>query len=109
MANEVIFDTSSRKVPELPSPGKRIKLLIDADAKNEIDDQYAMALAIYSPERFDIKGFVGSNFDNTRGGVDSVQKSVDEIKLVLDKAGMSGKWPVLAGSDHGRETAVYLP
>ena len=99
MANEVIFDTSKRRVPELPAPGKRIKLLSDADAKNEIDDQYGMALAIYSPERFDIKGFVGAAFDNPRGGVDSVQKSVDEINLVLGKAGMTGKWPVLAGSD----------
>ena len=42
---------------------------------------------------------MGANFDNQRGGVGSVAKSVEEIELVLEKAGMSGKWPVKHGSD----------
>ena len=91
-------DPSLRDVPTIPPADQKIKLIIDSDAKNEIDDQYAIALAICSPERFDIKGFVGANFDNNRGGSDGVQKSVDEIDLLLEKAGMSGKWPVLHGS-----------
>ena len=92
------WDTSNRRAPTIPPPGKRLRLLIDTDAKNEIDDQYALALAITSPERFAIEGFVGANYDNARGGPEGVQKSVDEINLVLDKAGMTGKWPVLRGS-----------
>ena len=90
---------TERKVPVIPPKEQRIRLLIDADAKNEIDDQYAISLGILSPERFDIEGFVGANFDNERGGADSVEKSVKEIELVLEKAGMSGKWPVKRGSD----------
>jgi len=73
-------------------------VVIDSDAKNEIDDQYAIALAILSPERFDVEGFVSANFDNARGGRDGIARSVDEINHVLDLAGMSGRWPVLAGS-----------
>ena len=51
-----------RKVPRIPPKGERIRLLVDSDAKNEIDDQWAIALAILSPERFDIEGFVGATF-----------------------------------------------
>ena len=91
-------DPSTRKLPTIPPATERIRLIIDSDAKNEIDDQYAIALAILSPERFDIEGFVGANFDNDRGGPEGIQKSVDEINTVLEKAGMSGKWPVLPGS-----------
>ena len=87
-----------RSVPAIPPADQQIKIIIDSDAKNEIDDQYAIALAILSPERFDIQGFVGANFDNERGGMDGIKRSVDEIKLVLEKAGMKNKWPVLPGS-----------
>jgi inosine-uridine nucleoside N-ribohydrolase len=72
--------------------------VIDTDAKNEIDDQWAIALAVLSPERFAIEGFVGANFDNVRGGPGGVDASVAEIETVLAKAGMAGRWPVLAGA-----------
>lgn len=93
------WDTSDRQVPVIPPKGEKIRLVIDSDAKNEIDDQYAIALAITSPDRFQIEGFVGANYDNSRGGADGVAQSVAEIELVLDKAGMAGRWPVLHGSD----------
>ena len=93
------IETRARKVPVIPPAGERLRLVIDTDAKNEIDDQYALALAIHSPERFDIEGFVAANFDNARGGPDGVEKSAREIELVLEKAGMTGRWPVKRGSD----------
>lgn len=88
-----------RVAPQIPPKDQRIRLLIDTDAKAEIDDQYALALAIYSPERFAIEGFVGVNFEGPGGGKGSCQRSVEEIELILAKAGMSGKWPVKQGSD----------
>ena len=91
-------DPRDRRVPTIPPAGERIRLIIDSDAKNEIDDQWAIALAILSPERFEIEGCVGANFDNDRGGPDGVQRSVAEIETVLEKAGMAGRWPVLPGS-----------
>ncbi len=87
-----------RKVPVIPPRDRRIRLLIDSDCKNEIDDQYAIALAILSPERFAIEGFVGANFDNAWGGPDGIEKSAREIELVLEKAGLAGRWPVKRGS-----------
>ena len=50
----------------------------------------AIALALLSPERFAIEGFVGAHFANSfSNGPDSVEQSVREIELLLDKAGMA--------------------
>jgi hypothetical protein len=74
-------------------------VVIDSDAKNEIDDQYALALAMLSPERFALEGFIGAQFDNQRGGSGSIQASVQEILRLMDMAAMAGRWPVLPGAD----------
>lgn len=92
------LDPKLRKLPTIPPKDQRIRLLIDSDCKNEIDDQYAIALAILSPERFGVEGFVAANFDNDWGGPEGIERSAEEIELVLEKAGMAGRWPVLRGS-----------
>jgi len=93
------LDPRDRAVPRIPPAGQRLRVVIDSDAKNEIDDQWALALAILSPERFEIEGFVGANFANSFSeGPDSVEQSAREIELLLDLAGMAGRWPVLRGS-----------
>ena len=95
----MILDPKRRKVPQIPPKEQRLRVLIDSDAKNEIDDQWAIALALLSPERFDIEGFVGANFANSfSDGPDSVAQSVREIELLLDKAGLAGRYPVYPGS-----------
>lgn len=93
-------DPKARKVPVIPAKGKQIRVLIDSDARNEIDDTWAIALALLSPERFKIEGFVAANFDNSRpeGGLDSIEASRREIETLLQKAGMAGRYPVLRGS-----------
>ena len=93
-------DARLRKVPKIPLKGERLRVIIDTDAKNEIDDIWAIALAILSPERFKIEGFVAANFDNNRpeAGPDSVEASFKEIKTILNKAGLANRWPVLRGS-----------
>jgi inosine-uridine nucleoside N-ribohydrolase len=93
------MDPRDRQVPRIPPKGQSLRLVIDSDAKNEIDDQWAIALAILSPERFRIEGFVGATFDNpSLSGDNPMEASAREIELVLDKAGLAGKWPVLRGS-----------
>lgn len=39
----------------LSVPPGRLRLVIDSDAKNEVDDQFAIAWALCSPERFDVE------------------------------------------------------
>jgi len=86
-------DASQRRMPVLPKKDQRIRIVIDTDAGCEIDDQYAIALALFMPEKFKIEGFTAVHW----GSPDTIGKTVDEINLVLDKAGMSGKYPVLPG------------
>ena len=93
-------DPKSRKVPKIPPKDERIRVIIDTDTKNEIDDVWAISLAILSPGRFKIEGFVAANFDNNRpeAGPDSIDASLKEINTILSKAGLAGKWPILRGS-----------
>jgi purine nucleosidase len=87
---------AERVVPTYPPDGK-IRMIIDTDAANEIDDQWALALALLSPEKFEIDGLVAAHFGD-KGGPEGVQKSFDEINRVLEKAGLAGKIPVKKGS-----------
>ena len=95
---EYAVDPRDRKVPVIPPKDQQIRVIIDSDAKNEIDDQWAIALAILAPERFNIEGFVGATFSNDTCGMAAVEQSAQEIELVLHKAGLAGRWPVLRGS-----------
>ena len=78
-----------------------MRVIIVSDATNEIDDVWAVALAILYPDRFQIEGFVGSNYDHTHNGIGpkSIDMSVKEIKTILEKAGMAGRYPVYPGAN----------
>jgi len=76
-----------RLVPEPPPADQRVRLLIDSDAANEIDDLYAIALAVATPERFAIEGFVATHFAASAFGTDgpaSTEKSYRLIGELLD-------------------------
>jgi inosine-uridine nucleoside N-ribohydrolase len=88
---------AERIVPALPSDGEKIRILIDADTANEIDDLYAIALALISPERFEIEGIVAAHFGDY-GGSEGIDKSYDLTLELLEIAGMKGKIPVYKGS-----------
>ena len=86
-----------RIIVEIPPSTKKLKILIDSDAANEIDDLYAITLALCYPERFDIVGFVATHFAQ-RAGVESIKASYDLILELLDKAGFTGTFPVKMGT-----------
>jgi inosine-uridine nucleoside N-ribohydrolase len=90
----------NRKVPKIPAKEKRIRCVIDTDAKNEIDDVWAISLALLCPDRFQIEGFVAANFDNTveEAGPGSVAGSAKVIRTLLQKAGLQAQIPVKHGS-----------
>ncbi|MFW6159467.1 MAG: nucleoside hydrolase, partial [Planctomycetota bacterium] len=85
---------SERPIPRIPEPGERVPLLIDTDAGCECDDQYAIALAIHAPDRFDVQGFVATHFGDRP---ESIAEAKGEIERVLDRSGMLGRWPVAQG------------
>jgi inosine-uridine nucleoside N-ribohydrolase len=98
--NEKGFIHIDRLLPEVPPADKRIKLIIDSDVGNEIDDFYAIALVLASPDRFDLKGICGANYNNSSPGAgpESIGKSVELTHDLLKAADMAGKYPVLPGS-----------
>ncbi|MEM6468040.1 MAG: nucleoside hydrolase [Planctomycetota bacterium] len=93
-------DPGNRRVPVIPPKGQQIRVLIDSDAHNEIDDVWAIALAVLCPERFQIEGIVAANYDNKRpgGGPASIETSSRTVIDLLGKAGLSGTIPVKRGS-----------
>lgn len=82
-----------RLVPVLPPKDKKLRLLLDTDAANEVDDLYAVALALVSPDRFHIEGFVTTHFAAS-AGPESGNRSYSLILQLLQAAGVGGKYPV---------------
>lgn len=93
-------NAAARRVPVIPPKERKLRVIIDADAHNEIDDVWAIALALLSPERFQIEGFVAANYDNANEGAGprSIATSAETIHALLEKAGLAGKIPVKLGS-----------
>ncbi|GEM_PF-4402831 len=73
----------------------RIKILIDSDANNELDDQHALAYAFLNTEVFDV---VGVTVYNTRNG-DGIQGQYDEALRVIQLFHLENKMPLLKGAD----------
>ena len=49
--------TQEQFLKNLSVPAGKIDVILDTDAYNEIDDQFAISLMIKSPEKLNIKGF----------------------------------------------------
>lgn len=89
---------AERPAAPWPPPAGPLRVVIDTDAANEIDDQYAMSLALGFPDRIHVEGIIAAHF-GLAGGSGGIQKSFDEIQAVLEHAGFTGKIPVKKGSD----------
>lgn len=82
------------KVPEQ----KKIRLIINTDAKNEADDQYAIVHALLT-QKFCIQGIVAAHFGERRTK-DSVNESYAEIKRVIELMGIRENIPVVHGAPY---------
>lgn len=87
-----------------PAPGEKISVVLDTDTYNEVDDQFALAHLLLSPERIDLQAIYAAPFFNSRstGPAEGMEKSYEEIHRVLDVVG-AGRPPVFRGS------TSYLP
>jgi len=82
-----------------PAKGK-IKMVLDTDTYNEIDDQFAIVYALLSPEQLDVEAIYAAPFHNDRstGPADGMEKSHEEILRLLDKLDVSPDGLVYEGS-----------
>ena len=73
----------------LTPPEGRIDVVLDTDAYNEIDDQFAISYMLRCPEKFNIKGFCAAPFfnPNSVSPEDGMVRSYNEIFKLLRLAG----------------------
>ena len=91
--------TNEQRLKNLQVPDGPVDIVIDSDAYNEIDDQFAISYALSVPERLNIRAIHAAPFFNQRstGPADGMERSYQEILKLLKLAGRSV--PVCRGSD----------
>ncbi len=87
-----------------PASGK-IRMVLDTDTYNEIDDQFAVVYALLSKEKLHVEAMYAAPFFNDRssGPADGMEKSYQEILRLLEKLDISPENFVYKGS------TWYLP
>ena len=73
----------------------KVRVLLDTDANNELDDQHAIAYMLFSGDRFDVAGIT---VNRTQGGGD-IDAQLAEAVRVVKLTGLYGQVPVLKGAD----------
>ena len=84
---------SWEKIPEdemirrLSLPKGKLDMVLDTDTYNEVDDQFALAYSLLSPERLNVEAIYAAPFYNDRstGPKDGMERSYNEIVRLLGK------------------------
>jgi len=85
----------------LTPPSGKVSIVLDTDTFNEIDDQYALAYAIRSPEVMTLEAIYAAPFCQKNRSIeppDGMEKSYEEILRVLDRLAETGKRTVIRGA-----------
>lgn len=99
----------SRRYPELSDsfrlerlryPEGVVRMVLDTDTYNEIDDQFAVVYALSAPERLKVEALCAAPFHNERsnGPEDGMVKSFEELHRIAQVMGVSGQIPIYEGS-----------
>lgn len=94
----------------LEKPIHPIDIVLDTDAYNEIDDQYAIAYALLAKEKLHVKALYAAPFFNARAQSpqDGMEKSFREIRKLLRLIRIES--PVLRGSiDYLSDETAFRP
>ena len=101
-------------IKNLERPKSKIDVVLDTDAYNEIDDQFAIAYMLANKEKLNVKAIFAAPFYNSKssGPKDGMEKSFDEIKKVLFMIGGTENTEVYKGSEQflkDEKTPVISP
>ncbi len=77
--------TREQFLKNLSVPNGKVDVVLDTDAYNEIDDQFAIGYMLKSTQKLNIKGICAAPFLNTRSetAAEGMHKSYDEIIQLL--------------------------
>lgn len=91
--------TNEQRIKNLSVPCGTIDVVLDTDAYNEIDDQYAIAYLLKSTEKLNTKAIYAAPFFNNKVSsvIEGMEKSYDEILNITKLLGVEK--PVFKGSD----------
>lgn len=95
--------TMQQRLKMLECPKGKVDIVLDTDAYNEIDDQFAISYALKAKEKINLLALYAAPFFNARsnGPADGMERSYQEILKLLELSGE--QIPVFRGS------AEYLP
>ncbi|NLB91571.1 MAG: nucleoside hydrolase [Clostridiales bacterium] len=90
---------------KLAPPTKKVSMVLDTDTYNEVDDQFALAYSLLSPEKLEVEAIYAAPFYNERSSdpKEGMEKSYTEILRLLRKMHRDTENFVFKGSDR------YLP
>ena len=95
-ASEAAPDAGRAPAPSTtPSATPRVRVLVDTDANNELDDQHALAYVLLNGDTFDV---VGITVNATRGGGD-IRQQMEEARRVLALCTLEGRVPLHGGAN----------
>lgn len=102
------------RLSRLAPPTGPLRVVLDTDTYNEVDDQFAVVQALLSPEQLQVEAIYAAPFFNARssGPGDGMQRSYDEILRLLHRLAVDEEGLVFAGSDRfldGRPEPVASP
>jgi len=90
----------SIRLERLTPPKGRVRMVLDTDTFNEIDDQFALVHALLSPDKLNVEAIYAAPFHNARssGPKDGMEKSYDEILRLLERLDQAPEGFVFKGS-----------
>ncbi len=94
--------SDSQRIQSLEPPAQRpVRMVLDTDTYNEIDDQFAVVYALISPE-LDVQAVYAAPFHNSRssGPGEGMEKSYEEILRILGKLDHPDEGFAFRGSTH---------
>lgn len=91
--------TSEQRIKNLSVPAGKIDVVLDTDAFNEVDDQYAIAYLLRSSDKLNTKAIYAAPFLNSKSSSpkEGMEKSYNELLKILEFLGE--KKETFKGSD----------
>jgi purine nucleosidase len=92
--------STEKLLNRLQHPKKKLRMVLDTDTFNEIDDQFALTYALMSPEQLQVEAVYAAPFYNhlSSSPEDGMERSYEEILRVLARLNISSEGYVYRGS-----------
>lgn len=89
------------RIKRLIPPTGKVRMVLDTDTYNEVDDQFALTYAFLSKEKIELEAVYAAPFKNNRSDSagDGMEKSFQEIQRLLKMLGKSPEGFAFRGSD----------